>query len=462
MNSATQLSLRLTGKQHSRIRDHLYPGDGFEAVALLLCGHRNGSARTALTVHEVFEIPHESCVRSEDRVQWPMELAVPLLEKAMGKGLSIVKVHSHPGGYSEFSPVDDLSDQELFESLKSWTGDLPNGSLVMLPDGVMFGRVSSNAGFQNLHRISVAGDRIRVFGIEEAIVREQELRTAQAFGAGTVSLLRRLKIGVVGCSGTGSWVCELLGRHGVGELVFVDPDVVELKNLNRIPNATREDALAGVSKVEVQKRAVEAMGFSTLVSTYASDLMNVEVVEALADCDIVFGCMDSHDGRDLLNRIAVFYNIPYFDIGVSLHSDGEGGVTHVVGRVNYLQPDGSSLLSRKHVSAELIDAQSCLRRNPDEYEARRGEGYVANAHVESPAVAGVNSLYASLAVNECLARLHGYRDDDRHDEICICQVNTYMQTIRHELPCPRLAKRAGRGDCLPLLDIPQLAELCVT
>ncbi|MDQ8199371.1 ThiF family adenylyltransferase [Pelagicoccus enzymogenes] len=362
---------------------------------------------------------------------------------------------------AEFSPVDDASDGELFESLRSWTGDLPFGSMVMLPDGKLFGRVSSANGFRQLSRIAVTGDRIRFFGLGSTDVREQELRTSQAFGPGTVSLLRQLKIGIVGCSGTGSWVCELLGRHGVGGLVLVDPDFVELKNLNRILNATYQDALDGTLKVNVQKRAIEAMGFGTLVSTFAKDLMDRSVVEALADCDIVFGCMDSHDGRDLLNRIAVFYNIPYFDVGVSLHADGLGGVSHVVGRVNYLQPDGSSLLSRKHISAELVDAQSCLRRNPHEYEARRGEGYVANAHVESPAVAGVNCQLASLAVNDCLARLHGFRSDDGHDEICMCIVNTYMQTIRHEEPCLRLAKRAGRGDCAPLLDVPQLGERCV-
>lgn len=292
-------------------------------------------------------------------------------------------------------------------------------------------------------------------------MREQELRTAQAFGHGTVSILRQLKVGVVGCSGTGSWVCELLGRNGVGELVLVDPETMELKNLNRIPNATFRDAVSGAWKVDVQRRAIEAMGFETHVTTSAADLMDPAVVAALADCDIVFGCMDSHDGRDLLNRIAVFYSIPYFDIGVSLRADGKGSVSHVVGRVNYLQPDGSSLISRKHVSPDLVDAQACLRQDPGLYEARRGEGYIANARVESPAVASVNCQLGALAVNDFLARIHGYRDDDSHHEICMCLVNNYMQTICHAVPCSRLARRAGRGDCNPLLDIAQLGERCV-
>lgn len=51
------------------------------------------------------------------------------------------------------------------------------------------------------------------------------------------------KIDHIGNSGTGSIVVEQLGRLGVGEFVFVDPDAIEAKNLNRILNATSEDAV---------------------------------------------------------------------------------------------------------------------------------------------------------------------------------------------------------------------------
>ena len=64
-----------------------------------------------------------------------------------------------------------------------------------------------------------------------------DLRTRQAFGDGTTDLLRSLSVGVAGCSGTGSWVIELLGRLGIGRLVLVDPDTIECKNMNRIVNS---------------------------------------------------------------------------------------------------------------------------------------------------------------------------------------------------------------------------------
>lgn len=461
MNADRKYVLRLTGRQHDRLKKHLFPSDGLEAVALMLCGLRKGRDRTVLMVHEVFEVPHADCERASNKVCWPMAAAVPMLSKAMKRGMAFVKIHSHPGGYPLFSAVDDLSDGELFDSLESWTGSsTPNGSVVMLPDGSMFGRVADGASSKALSRISVAGDQIRYFGLNQTDIREQEIRNAQAFGEGTVSTLRQLKVGVVGCSGTGSWVCELLGRNSVGEFVLVDPETVEFKNLNRIINASIEDANAGALKVDVQKRAIEGMGFGARVSVHSSDLTNLDVIHDLADCDVLFGCMDSHDGRDLLNRIAVYYNIPYFDVGVALAADGKGGVSHVSGRTNYLQPDGSSLLSRGHINPEMVDAQSCQRHDPALYRERLSEGYIANANVESPAVASVNSLYAALAVNDFIARVHGYRYSDEHGEIRVCLVNTYMQMETHEEPCSRLANSAGRGDCVPLLGLPKLSVPC--
>jgi hypothetical protein len=48
------LSLSLTGKDHARLRAHLFPGDGLEAVAVALCGRRTADDRLRILVHELF------------------------------------------------------------------------------------------------------------------------------------------------------------------------------------------------------------------------------------------------------------------------------------------------------------------------------------------------------------------------------------------------------------------------
>ena len=77
---------------------------------------------------------------------------------------------------------------------------------------------------------------------DEHRVDETQQRTIQAFGEGTIKLLSSMKIGVVGVSGTGSPMVEMLYRTGVGKLVLIDPDKLELKNINRILNSSTKNA----------------------------------------------------------------------------------------------------------------------------------------------------------------------------------------------------------------------------
>ena len=98
------------------------------------------------------------------------------------------------------------------------------------------------------------------------------------------------------------------------------------------------------------------MGLGTVVDTYPASLFDARAVRAVASCDVVFGCMDSIDGRHLLNKLATFYLLPYFDMGVKIEADGAGGVDQVCGTVHYLQPGGSSLLSRHVYTMEQVRA----------------------------------------------------------------------------------------------------------
>src|ERR1700681_383849 len=140
-------SLRLTETQHTELCAHLFPGDGREAVALLLCGRRDGEERHVFTVRKVVPIPHGVCDRRPDRITWPTDSVDVLLRESFGRGQAIIKVHSHPTEYRRFSALDDRSDGDLFASITSYLGDgLPHASLIMLPDGELFGRVLGDEG----------------------------------------------------------------------------------------------------------------------------------------------------------------------------------------------------------------------------------------------------------------------------------------------------------------------------
>jgi hypothetical protein len=459
---AEHVTLSMSGFQHSAIHAHLFPGDGLEAVAVLVCGRHRG-ARHRLLVRKVVPVPHEACSRTKDRVTWSTDILDPLLVEARQRNDALVKIHSHSHARG-FSSTDDFADLELIPSLHALLDtDEPLGSAIMLETGMVFGRsVSGEGEFTAFEQVSVAGDDICIWRplAAEVPVPDFGLRIAQSFGKGTFELLRNLKIGVVGCSGTGSPTVEMLARNCVGELVLVDPDVVEEKNLNRILNATMDDAKAGRPKVEVLARAIEQMSLGTRVHAYQANLFDPGIVDALADCDVLFGCMDSIDGRHLLNRLAAFYSIPFFDVGVKLEADGKGGVDQVCGSVHYLQPGGSSLVSRDVYTLEQVRTAGIARTDPATYRQQIFEGYLRGAAEDQPAVIQLNMLLASLAVNELLARLHPYRLDP-NAAFAIRRISLshgIFESAEDGEPCLTLARHVGRGDVEPLLDWPELSR----
>ena len=459
----SDIRLRLTGQQYSDLRQHLFPGDGKEAVAVALCGRTASLGSEILLIHRLHRVPYEACKRSRDRIDWPPTLVERFFREAAENDLAIVKVHSHPGGYDGFSSTDDDSDINLFESVYGWVdGDRPHASAIMLPDGRIRARaVLVGGAFAPVRHVQVVGNDVLFWSDQpEMAAPGFAERHAQLFGSGTTTLLGRLRIAVVGCSGTGSPVIEQLVRLGVGELVLVDPKCVEERNLNRILGTTAEDARQGRLKVDVIERHIDRIGLGTQVHKFAATLKSRAAMRAVAASDLVIGCMDSFSGRHMLSRLARYYLLPYIDVGVKLEALKDGTINQIAGSVHYLQPTGLDFVDRGMFSLEDIEAEDLFRTSPGEYRERRARGYVRGIQVDRPAVISVNMHFASLAVNEVLARLHPFRMDD-NEEFGITRMSlshSYLERERDKLAPPLTLASIGRGDIDPPLGMPSLGS----
>jgi hypothetical protein len=452
--------LRITGDQHRQIRAMLFPGDENESVVFALCGSLRTDNHYILTVREVIAVPSNCYLeRTPSRVRWITEFLPDLLDKAMKEKLALLKIHSHPGGLRAFSSTDDEADIDLFRSVYGWfDNDFIHASAIMMPDGELIARVITSTGQLILiSKIAVAGDDLYFwFSGEEC---ETLPAYTQAFGEGTAQTLRKLSVAVVGCSGTGSPVVEQLKRLGVGRLVLVDPDRVEEKNLNRILGATMDDARQGRFKVDVLADEIARTGLGTEVLPLPENLHSLDVIKAVAECDVIFGCVDSVDGRHLLNRLAVYYLNPFFDIGVRLDADGNGSVNQICGTVHYLQADRSSLLSRGVYTLDQLRSADLKRTSPEVYQEQLQSKYIVGIAEDRPAVISINMYFASLAVNEFLLRLHRCRDDSNADYAIHCISLTQGATYSDvdDEPCSVLSRHVGRGDVNPLLNLPSLS-----
>jgi len=262
-----------------------------------------------------------------------------------------------------------------------------------------------------INLVAVYGDDIHLFWSDD----DQPLQRPMAFSEQMRSELGRLTAAVIGYSGTGSIAAEQLARIGFGGMVVVDFDQVEDRNLNRIINSTLTDALTSQLKVNVLRRAVDGFRPDMRLHCVPTSVATRQAVLAVAEADILFCCVDSEEGRFICDAIGAAFMMPLLDVGVVIpvrrDKNGKLAILDVHGRVDYVQPGGSTLLDRKVYTPASLRAEELSRRDPAAHAEQVKAGYMPGSLEQAPSVITVNMQAASMVVQELIARLYPYRLD---------------------------------------------------
>lgn len=412
----------LQQQHYQQLRDNLIRADGRERIAFILCGRSYVASDPWTFVPEerflsqkVIMLPDEMIIDSSPvKITWNTDFFIKTLKTLKEQGTAITVVHNHPNGIPELSDVDKVNERELFKIVHNRNGkDRPNASLVITPNGGISGCAwDKDLKIRPLDMIRVLGDQFNIFypGKGTGDLAKAFHRQELAFGRTLNYDFSKLRIGVVGCGGTGSAAATFLARLGVGKILLIDEDYVDETNLNRLHCATISDAKAKRPKVDVLESAIINMGLGTEIRTI-NKWANSDDAEALKACDIIFGCTDDHLGRWFLNRLAYFYLLPVIDMGLLIKvSDAEPPEISVLnGRVTVLFPMNVCLLCRNVINPEVVRSESLRRYNPDEYRRLKKEAYVVGEGNPSPAVMTFTTEVAIMAVNEFIHRIQGFR-----------------------------------------------------
>jgi molybdopterin/thiamine biosynthesis adenylyltransferase len=409
-----------------RLKEFILPESGHERSAYILCSQVKIEAdpwtdqpSQRFISHEVVAVGESEIVSSSaQHITWSTQSFVNTLRQAQAKNLTIVLVHSHPSGLLEFSEQDDCNESDLIHLAQNRNGSTTSMlSLIVTPDWQLTGRLwVSPTELHPIDLIQVIGERIRLYYPERGLDQSSDIldRQALAFGPVFNQDLAQLRVGIVGLGGTGSPVCALAAHLGIRKFALFDKDIVEKSNLNRLHNATMADAQARRPKVEVAARFLKQLGFEIEVQTYQRWINDPICQNALRSCDIVFGCTDDHAGRLMLNRFAYYYRTPVIDLGLAIEvsQGGSPDIQALDGRVTVLQPGYPCLLCREIISPRIAGEQMLKYQNPDEYERRKEEAYVLGEGNPSPSVVLFTTDVASMALQELVHRLQGFRGSD--------------------------------------------------
>jgi adenylyltransferase/sulfurtransferase len=136
------------------------------------------------------------------------------------------------------------------------------------------------------------------------------------FGREGQANLVSARVLVVGCGALGGVLAQTFFRAGVGELVLVDRDVVELSNLPRQVLFDERQARAGMPKALAARETLEASGGTSRVVPHVLHLDARNLALVAEDVDLVLDGTDNMETRYLLNDFCVERAIPWVYAGV--------------------------------------------------------------------------------------------------------------------------------------------------
>jgi molybdopterin/thiamine biosynthesis adenylyltransferase len=241
----------------------------------------------------------------------------------------------------------------------------------------------------------------------------------------------------------GSIVAEQLAHLGVGNLILIDPDVIDETNLNRVVGANHE--AIGKPKVTVAEELVKWIHPRTNVSVLKGNVVLTPNARSLLIADFLFCCTDSHGSRAVLNQLAYQYMIPMMDLGVQIQVS-QNVVHSITGRIQMLAPGLPCLVCRN-----LLDPEE-VRRDLLTEEERARDRYIVGVAEPQPAVISLNGSVASLAVTMMLSAVTGFPVAPRHQIVMFERGVVRAIASPPEPHCVICSLRGvlGRGDLWPM------------
>ena len=348
---------------------------------------------------------------------------------------TIIDVHTHPftRGDVAFSATDDEDERTFFRFLKDTFAGMHYASIVFSQHRYS-ARVWTLSNGAIVARKALLKTQTSPENIASADFREDDEKTAVTGGEGFFnrsvlalgldvmrSIMHDQSISIIGVGGLGSVAAEHLIHMGFHEIHLIDPDVLEISNLNRVVGAYYEDAEQKRAKVDVVKRHLTRINPKATVMAYKKDVHDKEVESVLALSDWLIVATDNHSSRLKAQELSVRYFVPLLSLGVNITvkdskiEDMSGEV--ITARVG----DCLCLQCLQRINPIKVASE----RHPDQVirEELVKRGYVTGKDIKEPAVKTLNTAVATMAVDMLINQYTGAR---KHVPVLVYENNGHM------------------------------------
>ncbi|MHA2502178.1 MAG: HesA/MoeB/ThiF family protein [Candidatus Kariarchaeaceae archaeon] len=195
------------------------------------------------------------------------------------------------------------------------------------------------------------------------------------------------KVLILGVGATGSYVATNLAMSGVGTLVLVDYDTIELSNLNR--QLLFRPADIGKNKAEVAARELSLLNPDIEIIAFPKKMQ--ELPKSMkSDTSVIACCLDTFQGRRWANSLALNEKVPMVN----------GGMFAFMGDVQTIQPYETACFECQPLVSQEKLAQACTPLG----QARK-ELADEKEEVTLPSVSTLSSIISGLMSQEIMKLL---------------------------------------------------------
>ena len=252
------------------------------------------------------------------------------------------ELHDRKG---EFTVVDIRSEKQINEfpmdglkTISSNGGSIPNikGSKVLV---CQFGIVTEGMIIQNelVDTFSLLGGAqawIEFQSKKEDLSRWSRQTILPEVGMDGQKKLLKATVAIVGMGGLGCPAAQSLITAGVGKLILVDGDIVELSNLHRQPLYGVDDL--NRLKVEAAKERLEQLNNKAVIVPIDKYFNEENGMSFIQDANVIIDATDNIQSRQLIDRFSKDANIPMIYGGLFRY-EGQVAVLNVNGSPGYCE-----------------------------------------------------------------------------------------------------------------------------
>lgn len=333
-------SLTIPARLWRQLNSHLFADDWTARAAVILAGWTNGPRGLRLLAREL--VPARDHADYQPGTTGHRALAASFVRdnilRARDENLAYIAVHAHSGTtHVRFSSTDLVSHERGYPALIQ-ISNTPVCGLVLTPQAAVGDLWHPDGTRTDLAEVVIPANNLLRLRPQPAAAgpacttHPSYDRQVRVFGDLGQQTLQAMKVAIIGLGGVGTLITEYLARLGIGHLVLIDDDIVDVTNLPRLTGATAADV--GRPKTALASRLARQAQSAISLTTFTERVEQPQVLAELRQCDWLFLAADGAAARHFTNAAVNQHLIPATQAGVKIPvRDGTVGQIHAATRL---------------------------------------------------------------------------------------------------------------------------------